>query len=245
MDYYATAKTASQQISGHPGLEFLRAKIQPEMRILDVGCGEGTRLQTLTAGRPGGFGIDVNPAAVRLAKRRYPGHRFLVGRAEQLPFRRNSFDLVYTAFAIEHCQFPEKFLTEMLRVVRPGGRIVVLAPNFGAPNRRSPVSLTSPATKLVQGLIKDLWPPPALDWEQVVPKDTYENIDDDTTFEPYVGSLIRFLRRRGLQIEIASSLWELEPPPQKLHHRLFLALGKSGLPPFRFWGPQLFVSALK
>lgn len=244
MNYYQTAKKASQQIVGHPGLEALKSEISSFPKVLDVGCGEGTRLSQLLGDRSG-TGLDASQEAVSLAKKQYPRHKFLVGLGEELPFVDASFDLVYSAFAIEHCQSPEKFITEMIRVCRPGGKIFIFAPNYGSPNRRSPVSLLDPLSKLCEGFIKDLFPHPGLDWNAVTPRDKYRQIDDDTTFEPYQLSLIRFLTKKGLKIRNCSSLWELENKPVHFHHRLFSFLGRIGLFPFSNWGPQVFVSAVK
>jgi ubiquinone/menaquinone biosynthesis C-methylase UbiE len=245
MNYYQTAKKASQQIAGHPGLEILKSEISSYHNVLDVGCGEGTRLNLLLSESNSGTGLDASRQAISLAKKHYPHHKFLVGLGERLPFGDASFDLVYSAFAIEHCINPEKFIMEMIRVCRPGGKIFIFAPNYGSPNRRSPVSLLDPLSKLCEGLIKDLFPHPGLDWNAVTPRDKYRQIDDDTTYEPYQLSLVRFLSKSGLKISNNSSLWELEGKPLHFHHRLFSFLGRSGLFPFNNWGPQVFVSAVK
>lgn len=245
MDYYRTAKKASLQIDGHKGLEYLKSTIPSYPKVLDVGCGEGSRLNQLMPAGTVGFGIDPSDKAIAMAKKQYPRHKFRLGIGEELPYEDGYFDLVYSAFSLEHCLNPEKFIMEMHRVCRPGGKLVVLAPNYGAPNRRSPVSKLDPVSKLCEGIIKDFFPHPGLDWTAVTPSDKYLQIDDDTTFEPYLLSLLRFLYKRGLRIEKYSSLWELDDKPIRIHHRLFSSLGKLGLSPFRYWGPQVFVSAVK
>jgi len=245
MDYYEISKTASSQVSGHPGLEFLKHACQSAVKVLDVGCGEGTRLNTMLAKGARGWGIDPSSKAISKAKSQFPRHYFKIATGEKLPFASNTFDLVYSAFAIEHCLDPRLFIQEMVRVTKKDGQVVILAPNYGAPNRRSPVSTEIASNKLVQGTIKDLFPPQSLDWDQVTPKPQYDQIDDDTTWEPYVNSLARYLSSKHLTIQKISSLWVLEPPPQKLHHKLFSFLGKMGIYPFKYWGPQVFISALK
>jgi len=234
--YYRIARESSIKIGRHPGLVYLKNLCQTAVTVLDVGCGEGSRLNTLFP-RKSGVGIDSNPVAIQLAARQYPRHQFRVGIGEHLPLADNSFDLVYTAFAIEHCQRPEVFISEMIRVCRPGGHLVILCPNYGAPSRRSPVSVQNPVVKLIRGILSDIFPRPGLNWQPVIPRKSYDRIDDDTTFEPYIRSLIRFLKTFPLQIEKAGSLWEIEPKPDKLYKYFFKV--------FKYWGPQIFICARK
>ena len=245
MNYYQIAKTASSQLGDHEGLLYLKYLCRTAAKILDVGCGEGTRLQTLLPTDIHGFGLDPSRAAIARAKKQYPVHRFVVGSGEKLPFKNNSFDLVYSAFAIEHCTDPEKFIQEMVRVTRIGGCIVILAPNYGAPGRRSPNSVEKPYNKLFEGLIKDFFPYPGLDWQQVVPKTDYREIDSDTTFEPYLKSLLYYLNQKKLKIIRYSSLWSLENSGVNFRKLTIRFLGQMGISPFKYWGPQLFVCAKK
>jgi len=246
LNYYQVAKKASSQIGRHPGLQYLQRTCLRAGRVLDVGCGEGTRLNTLLPSGKPGWGTDISPQAIDLAKSQYPGHRFSLAAARRLPFSNGSFDLVYSAFVLEHTSDPGIFLEEMLRVCRPQGIVVILAPNFGAPNRRSPNSVQRPLVKLLAGFVADFSPPgsPA-DWIGVIPKSTYQHIDDDTTVEPYLRSLRHFFVRRKLTILACSSLWVLEAPVLNLPQLLFCLLGRAGVYPFTYWGPQIFLAAKK
>jgi SAM-dependent methyltransferase len=245
MSYYRIAKKASSEIGHHPGLVYLKHLCQTAEKILDVGCGEGTRLNTLLPPGKKGWGVDPLATAINLAKNQYPKHHFRLGVGESLPYPNAGFDLVYSAFVIEHCVNPEKFITEMIRVCRPAGRIIILAPNFGAPNRRSPNSVENPYNKFFEGLLKDFFPHPGLDWRQVTPQSSYSRIDADTTWEPYLYSLHLYLKSQKLIIDKASSLWELEPAQKQLRKIIFRKLGQLEIWPLRYWGPQIFVSAVK
>ncbi len=242
VDYYRIAKKASLDSKNHPAIKYLKNLALKSKNILDVGCGEGSRLNLVS--NKSSFGIDLSSQAIQLAKKQYPKHKFRTGIGEKLSYVSNKFDLVYSAFAIEHCQNPEKFIQEMIRVCTPNGHIVIIAPNYGSPNRRSPVSTESPLPKLFTGLFKD-FSDSGLNWQQVSPKIKYDQIDDDTTQEPYLNSLIKYLQRFPVQIKIASSLWELESPPDKFYKQLFFRLGKINLYPFKYWGPQLFICIKK
>jgi len=226
--YYDIAAEASKKIDGHRGLMKLQKLCKNAYKVLDVGCGEGSRLNVMG----GGVGVDINRFAIFQARKKYPKSNFQIASVEKLPFADKSFDLVYSAFVIEHVKSPEKMLGEMIRVTSK--RLVILCPNYGAPNRRSPVSVENPIIKLLKGVLP--LNSNTLGWTKVVPKQKYINIDDDTTVEPYLLSLKKYLENKGLKIEECSSLWELEPPtvnPRKLFFKIF----------FKYCGPQIFLSA--
>ncbi len=245
LDYYTTAAAASKEIGDHYGLRRLAELAQGSQKILDVGCGEGTRLHTL-APKKIATGVDASSAAIKLAQKKYPKNTFVKADASKLPFPNAKFDLVYCAFVLEHTTDPEAVITEMLRVCQPGGKIVFLCPNFGAPNRRSPNSVESPLRKLIAGVVADIFTSASnLTWRHVTPKQNYSQIDDDTTVEPYLLSLVRFLKSKKIKICDASSLWSLEPASSSPRKQLFKILGQKKLYPFINWGPQLFIEAQK
>ena len=245
LNYYHISRLASKDISHHSGLLYLKWLCHSSQKVLDVGCGEGTRLHTLLPAGKMGFGIDPNAKAIQTAQRQYPQLKFKTGIGEKIPYNSATFDLVYSAFSIEHCLNPETFISEMIRVLTPSGHLVILAPNYGAPNRRSPVSLEIPLNKLSQGIIKDFFPQPNLDWQSVTPRRKYNQIDDDTTFEPYLLSLSRYLQSKKLIIDQKSSLWSLEPKTTSPRKLIIKLLGNWNIFPFSDWGPQIFISAIK
>lgn len=98
-------------------------------RMLDVGCGCGAML---AAGRALGLdacGLDISPVAVEQARGRVPGADVRVGPAEELPFGDGEFDLVTCMGSLEHVAGPRQAVREMRRVVRPGGRLLLVVPN--------------------------------------------------------------------------------------------------------------------
>jgi len=242
--YYTIASEASQEIQGHPGLEYLQKETGKVKNILDVGCGEGSKLNSIAPNHPNATGIDVSRYAITLAKKKYPQFNFIHQKNKELPFKDGEFELVYSTFVLEHTQDHQFFLQEMIRVLKTKGKLVILCPNFGSPNRRSPNSVESPVKKLVRGFLKD-FSSSDLNWVKVKPKKKYLNIDDDTTVEPYLKDLKGFFQKNGFKILKYSSLWSLEPfslNPRKL---LFTFLGKLGIFPFKYWGPQIFITIQK
>lgn len=95
--------------------------------ILDVGCGIGVYIQQFRRFSPRVYGIDIDAECLAEARVRA---RFLVrGCGECLPFADNSFDVVILHEVLEHMTDDAAAAREAVRVVRPGGRVVVYAPN--------------------------------------------------------------------------------------------------------------------
>lgn len=96
---------------------------------LDVACGTGALTRELARSvEPGGrvVGMDFSPGMLDEARRRSPGMTWVQGDALALPFADAEFDAATIAFGLRNLAEPSQGLAEMARVVRPGGRMVVL-----------------------------------------------------------------------------------------------------------------------
>lgn len=93
-------------------------------KILDVGCGDGALAETLAAKGACVVGIDSNPEMVEAARLRDCGC-FLVAEGGRLPFPDSSFDLVVAMTVLCVSGQAERLATEMARVLRPGGRLII------------------------------------------------------------------------------------------------------------------------
>lgn len=108
-------------------------------RVLDVGCGLGGKTVFFAERGPGHvLGIDRSQANVQAARRFAEvrgrrGAEFAVADATLLPVGDTSFDLVITTDTFEHFRDPKRCLAEMSRVLKPGGRLVVIFGPFGSP----------------------------------------------------------------------------------------------------------------
>jgi SAM-dependent methyltransferase len=87
-------------------------------RVLDVGSGLGDLAAAAAARGAHATGIDLAPDMVRVARERHPRLTFLEGDAEDLPFEDGAFDVVVSAFVINHLPDPERAVAEMKRVAR-------------------------------------------------------------------------------------------------------------------------------
>lgn len=103
---------------------------------LDVGCGTGTDVRFVAeAVGPTGraVGLDANAGMIAEAESRaaaYPNVEFVVGDAEGMPFETDEFAAARVERALQHMQNPAAAVAEMARVVRPGGRLVAMEPDW-------------------------------------------------------------------------------------------------------------------
>ena len=96
-------------------------------RILDVGCGLGMYVEKLHQFSDQVYGIDIDVERVMEGSRRLP--RLLAAAAERLPFPDGCFDVLLLHEVLEHVAEDRQAVQEAYRVLRPGGRIVIFAPN--------------------------------------------------------------------------------------------------------------------
>lgn len=104
------------------------ASIDSGQQVLDVACGTGVLARAaFTRVGPGGAvtGIDPDPGMLALAERLAPGVSWRVGKAETLPFEDGAFDAVLSQFGLMFFTDRIRSLSEMLRVLGPGGRLAV------------------------------------------------------------------------------------------------------------------------
>ena len=104
--------------------------VQDGGRLLEIGCGSGQMLRDMRERGWDVTGIDVDPVAVTLA--RSHGLDVREGSLPSQSFEENSFDIVTMSHVIEHLHDPRAILSGCLRILRPGGRLVLVTPNTGA-----------------------------------------------------------------------------------------------------------------
>lgn len=112
------------------------ASLRPGDTALDLCTGTGKlAAELLRYVRPGGrvVGVDFSPQMLELARRRAPGVEFQLGDVMALPFGDGSVDAVTIAFGLRNLVNREGGLREMRRVLKPGGRLVIL--EFPTPPR--------------------------------------------------------------------------------------------------------------
>lgn len=93
--------------------------------VLDVGCGSSKILEAL----PHAVGLDLNFKPLRF--RRQTNRLIVNGDVHRLPFRDGVFGAVICSEMLEHVPFDTRIFTELSRVLRPGGVLVVGTPDYG------------------------------------------------------------------------------------------------------------------
>lgn len=111
------------------------SSMSQDVSVLDVGCGDCTYLEKGFWAFHHADGIDCDRRYVRAMGFKEPGKMYrdvlpysINFNTDKLPYADNSFDIVFTKSVIEHIANTEHFLSELKRVLKPGGKIIVLTP---------------------------------------------------------------------------------------------------------------------
>ncbi len=117
---------------------YLLSRLEPGVRLLDVGCGPGTITVDLAVRVPGGEVTGIDAAAGVLAEARAEADRrgqanvrFETGDVYRLAFEDGTFDVVHAHQVLQHLSDPVAALAEMRRVCRPGGLVAARDGDYG------------------------------------------------------------------------------------------------------------------
>ena len=103
----------------------IAASVQPGHRVVEVGCGKGRFLTAILARQPDVRCTGVDPSE-GLSRHLPPEVRAVAGTLESIPLPDDAFDVAFSVEAIEHSANPKRAVEEMTRVVRPGGRVIII-----------------------------------------------------------------------------------------------------------------------
>ena len=109
-------------------VSFVKHFATNEGTLLDVGCGVGWSSYFLGQAGYQVTGIDLNAEVFELPTN--SSLNFVEGNVLNLPFPNSTFDIVASHNTIEHVPEPDKALLEMLRVLKPGGLLIIVCPNL-------------------------------------------------------------------------------------------------------------------
>ena len=99
------------------------ARVSKGTRLLDVCTGPGVLAGAALERGAQVVGLDFSGKLIDIAKRKVPGAEFQQGDAQLLPFEDESFDAVVCGYGVIHVPEPQKALSEMHRVLKPGGYV--------------------------------------------------------------------------------------------------------------------------
>jgi 2-polyprenyl-3-methyl-5-hydroxy-6-metoxy-1,4-benzoquinol methylase len=116
-------------IGGRARIEWIRTRVGTGKRVLDIGCRDGTLTSAYASGNTiVGVDIDANALELARAQHGFETHHLNLNTAT-LPFGDGTFDVVVAGEVLEHLQFPDAAVTDVHRVLRPGGRFIGSVPN--------------------------------------------------------------------------------------------------------------------
>jgi SAM-dependent methyltransferase len=169
--------------------------VKPNMKVLDLCCGQGNVSEALIRRECKVTGIDFSPAMLAFARVRAPGAIFIEGDAQKLPFGDSQFDVVVSNLGVCHVPDQPRALSEVRRVLRPNGRFAMTV--WCGPD-------VSPCFEIVYDAIKahgsaDVSAPPGPDFHQFAKWAVAEKLLTDAGFN-------------SIDLEIVDCAWELKAP---------------------------------
>jgi ubiquinone/menaquinone biosynthesis C-methylase UbiE len=101
--------------------------IAPNTTLCDIGCGNGRALESINHSQLSVVGVDINASEIAHARKKFPSHKFLVGKAQELPFEDASFDYVIALGLLGGIEkvTREQIVAEAYRVLKPNGILYV------------------------------------------------------------------------------------------------------------------------
>lgn len=134
--YYAHAEATNDLWSKDCGQALIRKLASPGTHAVDFGCGSAHALRHLSDTGAAYTGCDVSAKQIHANQQKFgAAGRFTTSSLYAAPFPDCVFDLAFSTYVLEHLVWPHRCLAEMVRVVKPGGFIVLVCPHFRPRNR--------------------------------------------------------------------------------------------------------------
>ncbi|MFA6078126.1 MAG: class I SAM-dependent methyltransferase [Candidatus Omnitrophota bacterium] len=173
---------------------------------LDVGCGRGLSMEYFENRGASVRGVDITYDSVAYVNGR--NFRALEADARNLPYKDNSFDIVYSIGVIEHFKETRRALEEQVRVCKTGGTVIAVVPNLVTPYCAGTILFEILSGRAKHGIIRTYGKP----FTGGYFKSMFEKAGcKDVRVHPYYGSaFLRFLFdnvREGITDKIESSIF--------------------------------------
>jgi ubiquinone/menaquinone biosynthesis C-methylase UbiE len=129
--YFEVAHSFNAQWTADMPHHVIALECQPGMNVVDLGCGSGHSYINLKDRQVRYVGLDVSREQIRHNRERYgEGPAFVAASLYESGLPDATFDLSFCTFVLEHIVWPHRFLREMVRITKPGGKVIVLCPHF-------------------------------------------------------------------------------------------------------------------
>ena len=177
---------------------FDQASVQPQHRVLDIGCGTGTFAVAIKRWVPNVavVGLDPDPKALARSRRKAAragiSIRFDQGFANALPYSDATFDRVFSSLMFHHLPPAAKLATlrEVLRVLKPGGSLHLLDFEQEGPRSHNPLARWLHSPKRMQDNTREQ----ILDWLREAAFREVRVVDSD---RPIFGKIVYFAALKG------------------------------------------------
>ena len=113
-------------------VDHVSAYIKQDARILDVGCGVGDLLAQIRRHEPSVdvYGLDFSKKGLNVARSGLANGKFVLYTIDKtLPFKEGAFDVVLCTDVIEHLEYPDHVVTELVRICKRGGVVAIVVPD--------------------------------------------------------------------------------------------------------------------
>jgi 2-polyprenyl-3-methyl-5-hydroxy-6-metoxy-1,4-benzoquinol methylase len=118
----------------------VQKRIKNAKRLLDAGCSDGYLDSVIKNRVEEIFGIDINWNDIRIAKMSNPRNIYDVGSLYELPYKSGYFDIVVCLDVLEHLHDDEKAISELTRILKIGGKLIITVPSAYFPFTFDPIN---------------------------------------------------------------------------------------------------------
>ncbi len=120
------------------GYKTIIKEVNKSAKVCEFGCGSANILKHYAHLQDTYYGCDFSEELIRSNQLNYPRAHFVqFATANKLPFENEMFDVVFSTFVIEHSTNPAALLLECKRILKPGGKLMILCPDFMGAGRMS------------------------------------------------------------------------------------------------------------
>ncbi len=106
---------------------------QQKIRILDLGCGNGSFTNFIAKNGYEVVGVEESETGIKLASENFPDCQFIQGSIYNLPYTKlqDKFDIVLSLEVIEHLFYPKELVRAAKKFLKPNGRLIITTPYHG------------------------------------------------------------------------------------------------------------------
>jgi SAM-dependent methyltransferase len=138
--------------------------IAKKSKVLDLGCGRGDFLEPFKNADIDISGVDFAENSIRELKKRGYAVKQCDFEKNTVPFGDDYFDIVFSKSVIEHLSDPGKYLSEIKRILKPGGRLIIMTPDwysqymifYNDHTHKQPYTLESLKNTLIESGFRDI-----------------------------------------------------------------------------------------